>query len=428
MQNQVLCKATLHAWLDEIPYDTLPQTIKDAIRVTQEIGLRYLWVDALCIVQDDYDGKLAQIESMARIYEEAYVTISAQRASSVQDGFLHPRLDPENALHAGFKLPFRCSSGELGSVTLVQLDPSNTVPPEPLSRRAWALQETLRSPRILEYRSAHLRWRCATGLDGPKYVDGWTSGTLSRWDAWFDWSEIDSVGSFEPRMWRDLIFEYSTRRLTYPDDKLRAISAVSRKIRERSGDVYVAGLWRSRLCEYLCWRTYFSVLDYSPGDSDTHNCGGGRASSYRAPSWSWASMNGAIDWSADGPTVLTFLDVHLETMPPNDPYGTILNAYLLVKGPCCRVGIIDDYVFIDRAEHTIPCRPWFDIHPSVMEVDLRKQKLLLLQVHDTVGLILTELSNKKFQRIGLFAIRSDAEASAEFSIGQRWQTETVTIV
>ena len=93
--------------------DFLPKTIQDAIFVTHELGLRFLWVDTFCIVQDDEEEKAREISNMDRIFSEAEITIAAARASHVYEGFLHPRRIPNRSLN--FELQFRCQNGNVGT-------------------------------------------------------------------------------------------------------------------------------------------------------------------------------------------------------------------------------------------------------------------------------------------------------------------------
>lgn len=66
--------------------EELPQTFQDAIRVTRELGLRYLWIDSLCIIQDDAKDWNQEAALMGSIYENAYCTIAAAEAYSDDEG------------------------------------------------------------------------------------------------------------------------------------------------------------------------------------------------------------------------------------------------------------------------------------------------------------------------------------------------------
>jgi hypothetical protein len=109
-------RASLTHWMTDLPWALLPKTIQDGIVVTHELGLCYLWLDALCIVQDDEQEKAREISTMNRIFSEAEVTIAAARASHVYEGFLHPRVSERGLT---FELPFRCQNGDIGTIHLV---------------------------------------------------------------------------------------------------------------------------------------------------------------------------------------------------------------------------------------------------------------------------------------------------------------------
>lgn len=112
-QPMKLVQANLNRYLGKIDEQALPQTIKDAVRVTREIGLRYLWIDAYCIVQDLKEDKVREISLMRQIYKYATVIISASRASLSNVGFLSA--EPfANVL----TLPVGLETGEIGMLKL----------------------------------------------------------------------------------------------------------------------------------------------------------------------------------------------------------------------------------------------------------------------------------------------------------------------
>ncbi|KAF2622255.1 hypothetical protein BU25DRAFT_297426, partial [Macroventuria anomochaeta] len=87
-QEVNLTKPILTLWRSEILFYNLPQTIKDALWVTAELGLQYLWVDAFCIIQDEDADKNKELARMSDVYSEAYITLLAARSPKGQDGFL----------------------------------------------------------------------------------------------------------------------------------------------------------------------------------------------------------------------------------------------------------------------------------------------------------------------------------------------------
>lgn len=147
---------------------SLPLTIQDAVIVTRQIGLKYLWVDALCIIQDSVEDKDAEIRRMAQIYMDSFLTICAASASSSDDGFLAPKpsprsLEPDSVPYQ-FQLPIACPDGGVDVVGVEYCIWDNGTSPEPLDHRAWAYQEQILSRRTLTYGMSTLTWRCEKGI------------------------------------------------------------------------------------------------------------------------------------------------------------------------------------------------------------------------------------------------------------------------
>lgn len=74
-----LLRSTIDAWKEELPFDQLPQTIRDAIVTTKRLGLEYLWVDRICIIQDDREDTKKELSAMAKIYQRSFLTMQVTR-------------------------------------------------------------------------------------------------------------------------------------------------------------------------------------------------------------------------------------------------------------------------------------------------------------------------------------------------------------
>ena len=148
----------------------------------------------------------------------------------------------------------------------------------------------------------------------------------------------------DPEEWRNIIQLYSRTRLTYSKDKLVALSGVARQFQSVTGDQYVAGLWRTGLEVYLCWRVERSETLHPLLQPET--------SAYQAPSWSWASTNQPINWYLhtvplrnrfDNDNLcglISFLEIQLVPVGP-DPLGQLLAAHLEIDcGPLIRGSVI----------------------------------------------------------------------------------------
>lgn len=302
----------------------LPQTLQDAVALTGKLGLEYLWIDSLCIIQDSPEDKADEIPKMAAYYKNAHATICAGGASS-SDGFLHashecekhPDLGlPKNLLRMPYICPVDSSSEEVG-VGMVYFceDIPHLLSWEPVSRRSWTLQEQLLSPRVLMYGS-RLVWQCHSKQAADGGVEDWSQDRntsdhrriqlalraadtnkspeatpVSATSSTKSSSTSDEVNK-PPKdkdltsllqIWYHTLRMFSRRFLTYPSDKLPAIAGLATEVASISGDTYLAGHWRSQLLRELMWSTYPNIRLLKPPQ-------------WRAPTWSWASVDNDLYW------------------------------------------------------------------------------------------------------------------------------------
>ncbi|KAK0701326.1 heterokaryon incompatibility protein-domain-containing protein [Lasiosphaeris hirsuta] len=281
-----------------IPLSILPPTIRDAITVTRSLGQKYLWIDALCILQDSGADKVRQLGEMRRIYRDSYLTLNAACAASTWEGFLSkPR--PQRIPHA--RVPFRSSStAAVGVVCLAKrldtdaADASRTYwdELEPIAYRGWTLQEKLLPPRSLVYARDTLKYHCQTDVVsiGGALCEPSTGMRLPR--AIYD-SANEGKGTLSAQerkvarqAWLSIVFMYTLRQISHEDDKLPAVGGVAEQYAMVTGEQYLAGLWSGSLLFDLLWSVH------SAGTDDAKKR---RPARYRAPSWSWASVDGLIE-------------------------------------------------------------------------------------------------------------------------------------
>lgn len=166
-QSTMTKSGTIDKFKRDINLASLLKTIQDAISVTRKLNLRYLWVDALCILQDDDEEKARECSKMDHIYQQAYVTIAAANAEDSHDGFL----DKTQSIHDDLsRLPIVCPDGRLGSVFI--LPKKKNLFADPLQSRAWTLQEQVLSSQLLIWSKYQLFWLCTEGLK-PEHEDGY---------------------------------------------------------------------------------------------------------------------------------------------------------------------------------------------------------------------------------------------------------------
>lgn len=136
----------------------LPATFRDAIRVTRELGKRYLWIDCICIIQGDVQDWEVEARKMASVFRNAYCTIAASSARDSKQGFLGRPGPPAESV----RLP-SSSHGDVIISTFVD-DFAGDVERSVLSSRAWVLQERVLSRRTIHFTSRQTYWECGGGV------------------------------------------------------------------------------------------------------------------------------------------------------------------------------------------------------------------------------------------------------------------------
>jgi hypothetical protein len=303
-----------------IDWTQAPATIRDAISVTRSLGIRYLWVDAICIAQDDNLDKANEIKEMGEIYKNATITIAAASSPDVKCGFLEDRLFPR------VPLPLALPEGELG--TLWIHEGFLTSPDEPLDRRGWTLQEALLSPRILYYGCKDLIWKCQHEPFKPVFPTHnlyFVTGPKAAYrlpSAVFDVSsdQIPSTRAF----WTWIQMAYCSRHLQFFDDRYPAIGAVAKELHRLTGDTYIAGIWMSCLLQHLAW---FSELDSRFYTRKPYP--------RQSPSWSWLSQFQPVRtyriWEED-PKRPKLISYSVQLADPTSPFGHVLGGELVLQG------------------------------------------------------------------------------------------------
>ncbi|KAF1962446.1 HET-domain-containing protein [Byssothecium circinans] len=328
-----------NSYLQRVPFSKMPKTIRDAFQVARHMGMRYIWIDSLCIVQDDHDDVQREIAKMLSIYMGSQFTISAASAMNCNQGFLDKYYDATDGL---FRLRIRIDPGTLGWAlisTASQHWPTIGGHPQPINERAWTFQESLLTRRLFIFTKTTMLWRCIEGYSSDPEVG-------INWEDWashcgynspiadqiqdphvFDYPPqhnvpFDSARAPIWRTWHAAVQLYSGRKLTNVTDKLPAISAVARIFASHLGETYLAGLWKQYLVYDLMWMVSPDARSSSiviPGN----------------PSWSWAAVQARVDFSVKGRTHYALADIlDCHTILANDraPFGSITSHKLIIKG------------------------------------------------------------------------------------------------
>jgi hypothetical protein len=337
-----------------ITFQKLPQTIKDALLCTLKLGLHYLWVDALCILQDpdSLEDKKREIKAMADIYRNAYITIQATNAKSCRDGFLQIRKQRTDAI----RLPCEYADNRFSDIVVspaVDIVMPRPGLQEPINDRAWTLQEGLLSSRVLIYSEAQLYFKCLCGFQKDGGQSTWmtyTLGTGTTRVAQENLSLLGHVqGTAQPtahqirEYWERVVVDFTARGITDPADKLPALSGVARSFAAHTGDTYLAGCWQMDILYDICWmpgndaripERHHRVLP------ETTRC-----KAWRAPTWSWASVDGPVWFPSERDLIpgegvfqldqeLEFLHCEYATSTPEDLFGQVAanSGRLVLKG------------------------------------------------------------------------------------------------
>lgn len=267
-----LKKSNIDSLLDHgFPHERLPKTLQDAIKVSQSLGFKYIWIDSLCIVQDDVEDWSRESSLMSNVYGNAILDIAATNAKDGSEGLFVERDTGKTKIHY-----FRTPDKRLWEINPTRFY-EEFVASAPLSSRAWAFQERYLAHRALHFSADELFWECREHIACETFPDGYPMSTVHRTHRFP--SRDDLAG------WCRAISIYSKADLTYPSDKLIAISGVARNFQERFPDQYLAGLWKENLERQLCW-----AVQHRDRKSET------KSTVYRAPSWSWASTDQPVTW------------------------------------------------------------------------------------------------------------------------------------
>ncbi|KAL1644437.1 cytosolic leucyl tRNA synthetase [Diplodia intermedia] len=400
------------AYYSNIPHEALApfKSITDAIHVARRLGLSYLWIDSLCIVQDDAEDQGREIGKMQDIYAGAYVTISAACAQTSRDGFLDFMADDSQ----DFEVDYPCIGGATGAVFLTKDQITSDRDDQPIDARAWTYQEYFLSPRALVFERRKVRWRCFTaahedgGHDNDSGFKLLNSGMLAR------------MGPAElGREWSLAVERYSRRYLTVQSDKLPAMAGIAARFARFLADGdrpsrYLAGLWESGLARQLAW-------DASWGNARRTRQPRRLA---HAPTWSWASIDGYIVFGGhEGGTevrALEFEDYSGTLVSEDAPFGAVESATLSVRARLQCATWESESILPDanrRGYRAYEMSFQDDIRDELDSIRNREEKLRCLETSTYLwtnahgetflvskGLIIVPSNEKSFKRVGTFEV------------------------
>ncbi|KAL6711828.1 hypothetical protein ACN47E_002871 [Coniothyrium glycines] len=298
-----------------IPIELLSRCFQDAIHVTSALGLQYIWIDSLCIVQDSLADWETESLRMSYVYQNAFLNLSVSGFASGMDGFLPASREPDPTPPI-----VRCPShGSARDYMLSEKMPWRGLWGSPLFERAWVLQEQILNARAIHFGKDQMHWECRQQYANEIFPHGWSPEKVEP--------QLQIVAEPEPtsifqriyradhalqpfwhfslhrkhnidqsarpdvyRLWLAMVQDYSTRTLTYASDREVAIAGLAAAVHsllsrpEPLADAYLGGLWRIDLHHGLLWREMSVESDLkSIADS-------------QFASWSWLSCKTPVEW------------------------------------------------------------------------------------------------------------------------------------
>ncbi|KAM0288703.1 hypothetical protein ACHAO9_006761 [Fusarium lateritium] len=310
--NITTTRGNFSSHMKGIPLESLPVFTKEALIAARSLGYRYIWIDALCIIQDDPNDWDQEASKMKDVYANADLTLSSLVAKGCSEHLFYSRGSmttrpvpfdiwtpkdkrPEwkqDVVYQHAVYPSFLINNDGDPQGFAGVD--NLASKAPITSRGWVLQEQMLSTRILYFGSNYLLWEClcrtATDIDpcqvikprisgglgldtGKKYAVQGLAHPLSTEDP--DDMEYQPFG-----IWQSLLTSYTKRRLTKSSDRVPAFFAISKALESTIGSEFIGGIWKGeKLMQSLCWNVR---------DADN--------SQPQAPSWSWASVNQIINF------------------------------------------------------------------------------------------------------------------------------------
>ncbi|OTA93504.1 hypothetical protein M434DRAFT_395555 [Hypoxylon sp. CO27-5] len=333
---------TLKDYQDNIPYDTLPSTFRDAVTFTRMMNVRYLWIDSLCIIQRDTkkdspeDEELSrqdwirESEAMCSVFENSYLTLAAASSSGCTGGLFSSTKTTE-IIGTNVDGPYQIYARK---------QPNHNARQFPLFERGWVMQESLLAPRTLLFGESELIWLCRE----KNICQCSTSviGGLAKSSRWYmKLPKADQLDDHSARLaviksWYTLISNYSTTSLTHEIDKLAAVDGIVQYMRRLRKGEYRAGLWNDSLPLDLLWSAFQgsrqpwrttrrNLSQKTPWSSDT----------LLFPTWSWASICGHVSWSIEDliencPAEAVLVDL-VEDCPADTPVHSLIRPVYELK-------------------------------------------------------------------------------------------------
>ncbi|GAW19314.1 hypothetical protein ANO14919_088000 [Xylariales sp. No.14919] len=376
-QQLKLEKNSFTEYRSQIPESKLSNTFTQAMVIAKHLEVNYLWIDSLCIIQDDPDDWAREAVKMCDVYGQSFINIAATSAEEGTKGCFFNRDDKTARKISNIRIPIQfdgnpfCYNCASARICNYGFDTS------PLLSRAWVFQERFLAPRTLHFTDTQLFWECEDSRACETFPDGLPSlykferlrpnvtkhlssnraqvimlfdpvqrmqEVMTEDDLAFGRFGLEGIQSLSDA-WANTVHVYSRSKLTYVTDKLIALAGVAKYIQRQTNDEYLAGMWRNKLETQLLWQ---------PIVSETTDAYYTARPPYLAPTWSWASTNRYVkyksafdinDYKDDAQKWsmhIKILGAHTDLVEASSPFGQVKGgeiriSFNLILSGCTRL-------------------------------------------------------------------------------------------
>jgi len=452
-QNLQLTTNSLKSFQDGIAVSSLRPTFRDMVNMAWRLGIHLMWVDCMCIIQDDDQDWKRESALMGKVYANSWLNVSATAAGDDCSGLFVSRNGSRvmDYFHTRYNKDGETTTWEVTTSEIWYHEVEGAA----VNKRAWVLQERILSPRIVHMSKSMAFWECRTLQASEVFPDGDLPdgksvnnyGQLKQL-----YHQSRSADVYDVRdNWTLLLFKYTMCGLTFETDRLIALSGIASEVYKRTRCGYMAGLWSSQLPVDLLWQAMTPLTT--------------RSELYVAPSWSWASMKGHIWLSRHVAVCGLYTQIlRCETSLANaaDKYGQVTGGEIELRAP---IGNLDwigvqeiNYYKVENLTMSVPDESgriykireissfpvmtdtlkfdgaeYAELHTAYIAVvlnkpeDYRFYRDIETYGYNLSGLILHRLPCMRYMRIGVAGLHYDTEQELE-DVVSKMPKQDVTII
>ncbi|KAF2763329.1 HET-domain-containing protein [Pseudovirgaria hyperparasitica] len=438
-------RKNLEEHCSSIAMTRLPQTFRDSVELCRMLNIRFLWIDSLCIIQDDPDDWEAEVSRMGKVYYDAHLVLAASQAKDSSGGLFNKLGESvHQSMHVG---TVHDSSGAESKIHVNVTPIGNNIMlhwhsmallNSPLACRAWALQEHILASKIVHFTRTEIYWECSSTVACECMIMDHSQAESecirrerifrphSTKEEYLEGPFSHSIPESSSLLWLELLSKYFSRHTTYESDRLPAIAGLASYLKSHGASEYIGGLWKKDLARSLLWTAIPTVrrdprrVNGSPTWSPF--CADLSKNTQKQTTISFGWSGGHDIYPFELKYFIHDIDVHCTPSRP-DPFGRISSGMLRLRGKTLPIRSLDhgDRVTFARLGHNDTSMVvYWDVDPHEVDKD-RLYFLLVAQRTDrpeTRGLLLQSCIGEEltYQRVAIACQNPDGaeEMAAAF--------------